>query len=522
MVSDHAELFGEIVSCTTPGMSGYSAWQCRMYRRWPRAAYYWFNYWSSQHAKRVGFCGKEGEVCLEAAIGPWRDTILAAENANVTGPLCEFSSFVGYEWTGGSSSGGSGNLHRNVVFRNATVPEAPISFIEEPTEDGLYAALDEQCNNAQTGCQALVIPHNSNLSAGLMFDDNLTRNQAETRQRLEPLVEIMQHKGASECFFDPLNTRDELCAFEQLPIRSFTDGSAPRAGDGFLREVLRDGLALEQGVGANPFKLGFVGSSDTHLGAAGAVEEGAFLGHGGAGKPAGEAVPHGLPDFAYYNPGGLAVLWAEENTREALFEAMLRREAYATSGPRIVARFYGGWELDAGMCSDPEFVAAGYRDGVPMGGTLPVDEGTGPPVFAVFAQQDTGTEHQPGTPLLKVQIIKGWVDLVGNHHEAIYDVARANEPGRVDPGTCLQSGAGASTLCRVWRDPQFDPEQAAYYYARVLEGPSCRWSQRMCIARRVDCSQPETVSAGLEACCDASHRPVIHERAWTSPVWYSP
>ena len=247
------------------------------------------------------------------------------------------------------------NLHRNILFKNKQVPALPLSFVDTPSAPLLWDALDRECVNAGTGCEVLVIPHNSNLSDGYMFslarDDGkpITVADAKQRARLERLVEVMQHKGSSECYYDPLNSADELCAFEQLPYSSFSDkfigkilpfvSKAPQPNGGFIREVLRDGLEQEQRLGVNPFKLGFIASSDTHIGAPGAVAEKGFLGHGGAGVPVGDTVPEGLPDDLEFNPGGLAAVWAEENSRSSLFEAMQRRETYGTSGPRISLRF---------------------------------------------------------------------------------------------------------------------------------------------------------------------------------------
>ena len=511
MVSDHAELFGETAICADPEHPEYDAWQCMLYRDWPRAAYYWFNYWSAQHAERVGFCGDGGETCLQQATTPWLDIQRAAAAHD---EACEFTTFVGYEWTGGSVGDASGNIHRNVVFSGADVPDIPASFIDEPSAEGLFRSLDRHCDG-RPGCDALVIPHNSNLSAGLMFRDPDDAAAAAMRHRYERLAEIMQHKGSSECYFDPLGSADELCAFEQLPVRSFTDSGPAQPGDGFLRDVLKRGLVLQERMSANPYQFGLVGSSDTHLGAPGAVEEDTFLGHGGAGVPAAEAVPPGLPDHLEYNPGGLAVLWAEENTRESLFSAMKRREAYATSGPRIVARFFAGWEFEESICHS-DVAGSGYAGGVPMGGTLGAPEATAP-IFVVQAQQDPLSSG-----LERLQIVKGWTDADGNAHETVHDVARSETSASVDVDTCAVTDRGAAQLCTTWRDPDFDADEPAVYYARVLEDPSCRWSQRQCVAAGVDCADPATVTEGFEGCCSVSHRPLIRERAWTSPIWFTP
>ena len=237
--------------------------------------------------------------------------------------------------------------------------------------------------------------------------------------------------------------------------------------------------------------------------------------------PARNKVPPGLPDELEYNPGGLAVLWAEQNDREALFSAMRRREAYATSGPRIVSRFFAGWDYAADLCTAPERLSVAYNRGVPMGSDLPA--GVGAPTFLLAASQDPGIEGSPGIPLQRIQIIKGWLDEAGQRQERVVDVAGDPENGAsVDLATCERTGSGFANLCAVWRDDEFDPGQSAYYYSRVVENPSCRWSQRMCAAAGVNCAVPMTIGKGYEPCCSAQHRPIIQERAWSSPIWYAP
>jgi len=293
-----------------------------------------------------------------------------------------------------------------------------------------------------------------------------------------------------------------------------------------VRHALVEGLRQEARIGVNPFHFGIIASTDTHLGTPGLVAESAdYPGHGGAGTPAGEELPPGLPDAVDFNPGGLAVLWAEENSREALFEAMRRREAYGTSGPRIGVRFFGGWDYPDDLCGSPDLARRAYASGVPMGGSLPPRApGASPerPVFAVAALRDPGTPEAPGTPLQRIQIVKGWV-ADGEPAERVYDVAGGPDSGAgVDLETCEPTGSGHDALCSVWRDPDFDPAQPAFYYARVVENPSCRWTQKLCNARAVDCDDPAGPPSGFEACCSAETPRVIQERAWTSPIWYSP
>ena len=528
MVTDHAELFGEVHMCDTPGHEGYESWECRVYRDWPTGAYYLFNAMSSMLAAHLGLCGAGDLRCKEAATIPWADTREAAEKYYDRSGECAFTTFVGYEWTGMEPRSG-GNLHRNVVFRNAVVPPLPITFIDEPSAQGLWHRLDAQCSRAGEGCESLAIPHNSNLSAGFMFDGKrddggaMDGDYAQLRQRYEPLMEIMQKGGSSECYFEAGLTQDELCAFEQQPIDNLAGyNNPPTADTGFARKVLLEGMAIEDRLGVNPYRLGFVASTDTHLGAAGAVAERNHIGHGDKGIPAMEKVPPGLPDLVENNPGGLAVLWAEENSRDALFEALRRREAYGTSGPRIISRFFGGWNFTADLCDRTDRVERAYAGGVPMGGQLEPSPGN-KPAFLVVAAADTGTAEDPGTRLQRVQVIKGWITAGGEFREKVIDVAGdADNGASVDVSTCAARGTGAAELCAIWTDPDFRPEERAYYYSRVLENPSCRWSQRICVDKGVDCGRPETVGEGLAACCYPEHRKVIQERAWSSPIWYNP
>lgn len=529
MVSDHAELLGEVEMCNNPEVTGHNSWQCRVYRAWPRGAFYLFNFMASMRASHLGLCGEGDELCKAASMAPWQEMRDAAEAHYDRSADCTFTTFIGYEWTGLVPSSG-GNLHRNVVFRSAKVPPLPASYIDTPGETLLWDALESECNDSGAGCEALVIPHNSNLSAGQMFPLQLANGSpldadyAARRQRMEPLVEIMQHKGASECFYSPGITRDELCAFEQLPRDNIARFNNPPAPDtGFLRDTWLQGLSQQARLGIDPFRFGVIASTDTHLGAPGAVAEDGFLGHGGDGVPALKAVPPGLPDKLEYNPGGLAVLWAEQNTRDDLFAAMQRREAYGTSGPRIVTRLFAGWDLNPGLCGAADMASQGYAQGVPMGSDLgPAPAGSGLSLL-LAAQQDAGLAERPGLPLQKIQVIKGWLDADGARREQVYDVAGdAQAQGTVDTTNCATAGTGHAKLCTVWNDPDFDPAQRAFYYSRVIENPSCRWSQRLCIAGGVDCSRPETIGEGFEGCCAAEHRPVVQERAWSSPVWYQP
>jgi hypothetical protein len=534
-VTDHAEFLGELEICKTPGLPGHDSFLCMMQRNFPRAAFFVMNTLGPFRSSptRFGMCGKNATHCLDAAAGAWGLIRDAAEQAYDRTAACTFTSFVGYEWT---ASTDSNNLHRNVIFRNDVVPELPTSYFEAPRPELLHAALEQQCLDNESGCDVVIVPHNSNLSGGLMFEINdgedLDPAKAARRSELEPLVEIIQHKGASECLPGGF-AADEECGFELLPYSNFAGKYFqplrwPPERRGFVRPTLGRGLSIERNIGANPFRFGLIGSTDTHLGAAGAISESDYPGHGGAGVPAANEVPPGLPDDVEFNPGGLAVLWAEENSRDALFQAMRRREAYATSGPRMVVRFFGGWELPNNLCESHSFAETGYGSGVPMGGILapaPKQDTAGPD-FAVWALADATSESRAG--LERIQIIKGWTngaasDQPGAYSEKVFNLASApNAPFSMNENQCIVEESAAQELCRVWRDPDFDPSEPAYYYVRVLEQPTCRWSQQICNAKGVRCDQPETISEGLEPCCADEHVATIRERAWTSPIWYTP
>ncbi len=549
VVSDHAENLGMVAVCTTPGYQGYDSFTCTSFRKRPRLSYFFsagMTLGSRYLAERyswLGFlgkltdpnrpppalCGEDGRDCRQLRRARWRQIQEAAEAAYDRSPACSFTSFVGYEWTGNEAV----NLHRNVIFRNRNVTERPISYMDESTPEKLWQALQSECLEAGKGCDVLAIPHNSNLSDGQMFRPwtggagDYSPGQARLRVRIEPMFEIMQHKGDAECWYG-VGVRDEFCAFEKLPYDRFVGRffrglrEHPEPRDGYARDILAQGMRYFRGIGVDPYQVGFIGSSDTHLGTPGAVEETGHQGHGGAGKMSFGEVQPGLPDDLEYNPGGLAAVWAEENTRDSLFAALRRREAYGTSGPRIRLRFFGGWNYDPQLCSRElrELVAQGYARGAPMGGVLEPAADGARPGFVVDAWRAAGGED---APLQQLQIIKGWLDARGRAQEKIYTVAGDPDNGAgVDLATCRGRGSGYDRLCQVWQDPDFESGQQAYYYARVLQNPGCRWSAHICAAHQVDCKRPQTITEGLEGCCAREHRPVIQERAWSSPIWYRP
>jgi len=528
VVTDHSDLLGETQICRTPGRPGHESLVCRVVRRFPALGYALVNghVYSSESPHRFGFCADGARHCLRAARGPWETTQTAAEAHYDRSATCGFTTFVGYEWTG---MPGGQNVHRNVIFANEVVQDMPTTYIETPTAEGLWQALERECLDTERGCDAIAIPHNSNVSNGLMWTATrsdgspLDAETARRRARLETLAEVTQHKGDSEC---RAGGEDELCGYETLAYPRMQDmegtfGDAVLPAGIYVREALGEGLVLGQQIGVNPFRFGLVGSTDTHFGTPGMVDEDDYRGHAAGTVSARFGVPP-YPDRSDFNPGGLAVLWAEENSRPALFAAMKRREAYGTSGPRIVARFFGGFGFPADLCADPALVARGYADGVPMGGELAAADAAGrAPVFVAFAQRDPGDHGVPSTALQKLQVVKGWV-ADGVARERVYDVAGPpeGEPG-VDLRTCEPRGAGFDQLCAVWRDPDFDSEAPAFYYLRAVENPSCRWNSWVCLRAGVDCDAG-VVPEGLSACCDAEVPRTIQERAWTSPIWYAP
>jgi hypothetical protein len=502
--TDHSEYLGETHICTTPGAAGYESATCRAYRNnGPVTFAAWGSRLGNPGSPRIPLCNTYD--CAGSARTVWQRVQDAAAAAD---DPCDFTAFNAYEWTGSGTETATGNLHRNLIFAGTQVPAAPISFFEEPSPDGLLAALDATCRQSGTGCDVVSIPHNSNLSNGLMFQPYSDPALAAKRAELEPLVELIQHKGASECAYNPLGG-DELCAFEQATRSNQPDRS-------FAREALKIGLRQKQTLGVNPFEVGFIASTDTHNGTPGATGEGEFAGHVGTQ----DAAVEDRVQLIDYSPGGLAAVWAEENTRPSIFAAMKRRETYATSGTRMSVRLFGGWSYPSDLCSRATLVEEGYAGGVPMGARLLARPGgAGAPRFVVSAQWDPGTAAHPGTLLAKIQIVKGWVDGTGATRERVFDVAGSGA-GTVDLETCATAGPGHTGVCTVWTDPSFNAARPAFYYARVLENPSCRWSQRECNDAGVDCSG--TVPSAFEYCCSGDVPKTIQERAWSSPIWYAP
>jgi len=546
-VTDHAEFFGEVDLCTRPESPVYDIRMCNILRQFepPERQFGTTVQWLfpagiDNPPPSLPFCNTPGIDCDAAAVSVWGEMQAAAEGAYDRTSACTFTSFIGYEHT---PSRGGRHQHRNVIFRNHRVTPFAYSQLETARNgvpQGLWTAIEDNCLDNGSGCDALIIPHNSNLSDGLQFFDPVDGAEAQRRQEREPLVEIFQSKGGSECRFDRLagrgvGTADELCTFEQLRSASEVPGQKAPSIDAYprrnlVRTALEDGLRFEATLGANPFRFGFVGSTDTHNATAGNTEERGFTGLQGNN----DATPERqIRDGLSGNAGGLAGVWAEENSRDALFAALRRRETYATSGTRPVVRFFAG-SLDGVRCGAPDFVARAYQTGTPMGGELGAVRGSESPRFAVLALKDPGTAAAPGTDLQRIQIVKGWVDDAGAVHEQTFDVAgEADNGAGVDPATCAPRGRGAAELCALWEDPAFDPAERAFYYARVLENPSCRWSTYVCKTAGVDpfaadcAAQAAAADAAFADCCltqadDPFLSPTVQERAWSSPIWYRP
>jgi hypothetical protein len=459
---------------------------------------------------------------LDIVRSAWQEIVEAAERHNEPGA---FTTFIGYEYT---SSPDFQNLHRNVIFEGSAAPEIPFSTFDSHNPEDLWAWMDA---NRAEGFEALAIPHNSNGSNGLMFrlatfdGDPLDAAYAEARMRNEPIVEVTQVKGTSEVH-PLLSPNDEWADFEVWASRIGADIPSDPPGS-YAREAYLNGLVLEETEGFNPFRFGMIGSTDTHN-AGGTPEENNYHGKLGVfdGTPDRRgSVPLATPredggtyagtPYALWGASGLAGVWAEQNTRESIYDAMRRKETFATSGPRIRIRFFAGFEYGDELLSDPDMIASAYEDGVPMGGDL-VADGDRAPRFLVWALRDPNSP-----PLQRVQIVKGWVEN-GQAQEQIFDVA-CSDGLELDPAShrCPDNGArvdlsdgsvsehrGAAELQALWSDPLFDTGQPAFYYVRVLENPSCRWSTwdalRAGVAPREDL--PKT----------------IQDRAWSSPIWFVP
>ncbi len=465
----------------------------------------------------------------ELARSAWQRAVAAAEKYNDPG---HFTAFIGFEW---SSTPGGDNLHRNVVFRDnadKALQVLPLTTFESQDPENLWRYL--AAYQQKTGGKILAIPHNSNLSGGLMFADKtfggkpFDRAYAEARAKWEPLVEVTQTKGDSET--DPsVSPDDEFANFERWDKANIL-GNKPDTASmqpfNYVRPTLTRGLAYEQKLGVNPFKMGMIGSTDSHTGLSTAEADNFF----GAVPPEGEPNPHraNAPPFTKLGNGflvagptsmssaGLAAVWATANTRAAIFDAMRRKEVYASTGPRITVRVFAGWHFKPGDETRSDFAANGYAHGVPMGGDLSGATAGQSPTLLIQAAKDPD-----GANLDRVQVIKGWVGSGGETHEKIYDVAWSGNraPGAngklplvgstVNVAAATYSNSiGAPVLTTAWKDPDFDPADRAYYYVRVIEIPTPRWTTYD--AARFAGKLPPGVPAS------------VTQRAYTSPIWYTP
>jgi hypothetical protein len=547
-VTDHAEFLGEQLLCTDPGSEVYESEACQGIRdsTSPVDSPLGRKIMHPFPSREADVCGADGERCARATGEGWREIVAAAEEWNDTSAACRRTTFIAYEY---SSHRLGSNLHRNVIFRNSIVPRRPISYMDVQREWELWQLLRDTCLDSGTGCDVLAIPHNSNISNGRMFAVDYpgadTRDEQAARARLrtslETVVEVMQHKGDSECrrgVPNVLGSDDDLCDFEKfenMAFARFGDGDVGACWDGvfadsiphlgpncvshrsYARYALVEGLAEEARIGVNPFKLGLMASTDTHNGMAGGVEERSWPGHLGIADGLIErrlSSQPGVMGNVANGPGGLIGVWAPENSRAAIFDAIRRREVFGTSGPRIQPRLFGGFRYPEDLCEQPDLLARADAGGVPMGGDLPSPPGGAAPVLVAFAARDPGTATAPGGLLQRIQIIKGFVDDEGGLHQQVIDVAGGDNGADVDPETCAPRGAGADLLCAVWHDPDFDPARRAVYYARVVENPSCRYSTWQCLAL-----PPEDRPAG---CAEPFMPELQQERAWTSPIWYTP
>ncbi len=471
----------------------------------------------------------------------WKEIAESAQRNYEPG---KFTTFIGYEFTTNSGDLEGGNLHRNVLFENSNYPKRPWTRIDSMNPEDLWAWMDRLRNK---GLDSIAIPHNSNGSNGRMFETKywngnlVDTSYADLRSRNEPLVESTQVKGTSDTH-PLLSPDDEWADFEIFPYRIGRGKTFSDPDGSYVRQAYRRGIGLNWEARGNPYKFGVIGSSDTHT-AAGAFVESDFYAKVG--------VLDGLPPlrgtipldeeeyklltsddnnsnlftereqgryvdtyYSLWSASGLAAVWAEENTRESIFAAFRRKETYATSGNRIKLRFFAGLDYQDLNLGAENLIKLAYDRGVPMGSDL-VAEGEKQPAFLIWAQKDQRT-----TSLQRLQVIKGWVDPSdGSTHEKIYDAVcsdglkvnpnnfRCPDNGaRVDLADCSVSDTGAAELKTLWSDPDFNPNHNAFYYVRVLENPSCRWTAW------------DAVKNGRDPREDLD--PIIQDRAWSSPIWY--
>ena len=514
-ISDHAEYLGETYTLMNPGSPGYDdpvATQMREADNYEDAMALFVKYVITP-ARTGGSSHPDFYQGESSTMSGWHKNFNATEKYNQPG---KFTTLHAFEWT---SAPNAGNLHRNIIFRDTVVPKIPFSANDSRDPQKLWAWMQLQID---LGSTLLAIPHNSNGSKGMMFpevdmDGNpIGKAYAEIRQKMEPLIEMMQIKGNSEVHpqFWP---NDEFADFEMAySIQDYSGRKFEKRN--YVRYGLERGLKYEEDLGVNPFKYGFVGGTDSHNGTPSNVEEDNYgVGsHGYADQTAENRTKQVIDGWATaydINPGALTGVWAESNTRGAIWDAMKNKETFATSGPRMKVRLFGGYNFKD-TYTDESFVEDGYAKGVPMGGNLPKAQDN-IPKFIVWAIKDP-----IGPGLDRIQIIKGWVHN-GEMKEKVYNVAvsdnrKIKADGSVEASDAkvnLNTGAfdkdkGSTQLMTVWKDPDFDASHRAFYYARVLQLPTARWNLY------------DEIREGVEF-PDRVPKTII-ERAWSSPIWYIP
>jgi hypothetical protein len=528
VIADHAEMYGLMPALLAgdPGLLATELGQS------------WYTELSSGDSKRmfdtameiVGSLQQEDPPFDSAALvkHAWREYADLADRYNEPGV---FSAIIGFEYT----TRGGFNLHRNVLFRGdaATAKQiVPFSQFDSQNPEDLWQWMDDF--EKRSGAEVLAIPHNGNLSNGLMFSlktnagKPYSRKLAKLRARIEPIVEVTQIKGDSEShpFLSP---PDEFSDYELWDDANL-DGTEVKDKDmlqyEYAREALKNGLKLEKKLGVNPFKFGMAAGTDAHTSLA-AVEENNFFGKHSGVEPEPHRYEHVViqspvdPELTTYGwqqaSAGYTAVWAMENTREAIFDAMMRKEVYATTGPRMTVRFFGGWDFAGKDALSRLPAGVGYSKGVPMGGDLrKAPKGVDAPNFLVAAVKDPYSGN-----LDRIQIVKGWKDRQDKTHEKVYDVAwsgdrKPGSNGKLPPvgntvdvkNATWTNTIGDPELIAVWTDPDFNPEESAFYYARVIEIPTPRWTAYE--AKRFKVDMPAKVPM------------VTQERAYTSPIWYNP
>jgi hypothetical protein len=487
-LTDHSEWLGVIKGCHDPTSKLYDTSDCKSVRSPnPTDQTYVLSNLSVIYKSLCGGSANAAE-CVAGQRTAWQEEQTAAANAN---DPCHFTSLVAYEWTGWADKDVH---HRNVFFSSAQVPNSPLDSYTYTTSAALFSGLDDQCTG---GCSAIVVPHNTNQSGGTSLLLPSSPGELARMQKYQRLIEVYQHKGSSECYYDPTGrSRDPACAFEYLDPGASSD--TPKS---YVRTALQRGIQYSiANASANPFELGIISSTDDHNGTAGFVQESKYSGGSGSSDDTPELR---LTKRPLYGPGGLAFVWAEQNTRDSIFAALMRRETYGTSGPRITVRFYETSSENPCTADFPVTIIDAH-DALPMGGTFRSSDVKTAPRFAIAAWPDTlaqpladGTTGVAG--IAKVQIIKA-------HGKA------GSSPPLVAEDPPIHVSIPSNGACVTWSDPSFDPAEQAFYYVRVLQVPTWRWSHFACA------SAPATAGCGAGGTLDVT----IQERAWTSPIWYVP